>query len=187
MSYKDDFLLKLKPGDKSIHPMSMNFIENDTKNNICLTKFKINNKNITDLKYNYNCVYNLDNYNKIMYIPPIGINYTDLLTLYNIDFDNIDDLIRWVNNNNKNIFTVSRVINSWIKHNFNLIKKHTKSLVKIINILYDSTKLKNVDEDLFVKEWIKKNNNIFYLNFIDDLNYHIKKNKYNKNKKKYLE
>jgi hypothetical protein len=84
MSNKDEIIFKLKPGELSIHPLSMNHIENKTKDNICLTKFKINKntKKITEMNYNYKCVYNLDNYNKMMYIPPVGITYTDLLNLF---------------------------------------------------------------------------------------------------------
>lgn len=186
---KDYSIFKLKPGEISLHPLSMNHIENNTNDNICLTKFKINknNKKVTDIKYNYNCVYNLDNYSKIMYIPPVGISYNDLLILY--DIDDIDSLIRWINHNDKqNIYTISRVINSWIKQNFNLVNKYPDILIKIIKILYSDDELEKFDEKLFVKEWLKKNKDIFYLNFIDDLNNNIKKidirkNKYKKNKK----
>ncbi len=186
---KDYGIFKLKPGEISLHPLSMNHIENNTKDNICLTKFKINknNKKVTDIKYNYNCVYNLDNYSKIMYIPPVGISYNDLLILY--DIDDIDSLLRWINHNDKhNIYTMSRVINSWIKQNFNLVNKYPDILIKIIKILYNDDELEKFDEKLFVKEWLKKNKDIFYLNFIDDLNNNIKKidirkNKYKKNKK----
>jgi hypothetical protein len=186
MSNKDEIIFKLKPGELSIHPLSMNHIENKTKDNICLTKFKINKntKKITEMNYNYKCVYNLDNYNKMMYIPPVGITYTDLLNLYDIDLDNIDSLTRWINDNNKNIYTLSRVINCWIKQNFDLIKKHPESLIKIIKKLHKDDDLKHFDEKLFVKEWIKNTKDIFYIDFVNDLNNNIKKINIRKNKKK---
>ena len=181
-----DNIYNLKPKHEIFHPISLHQINNTSKSDMCLTKFKINDKDpnkISEFKYNYKCVYNLDNYNKYMYIPPIGISYTDILTLYNIS--DIDSLIEWMTfNDDKNNYTIKRVVNCWIKHNLSLIKKHNKILNKINNTLFNKYELEKIDSDKFIKSWLGKNDNIFYLNYVNDLKTHIKnyedKKKYKK-------
>ena len=189
-SKNDDSIIMLKPNDEMYHPISLHKIVNSTKSNVCLTKFKINKKgDMQDYQYNYKCTYNLDNYNKFMYIPPAGISYSDILKLYNIDSNNIDDLIKWINDNqeghsNLNQYTINRVINCWIKQNYDLLKSHNKTLIKLNKYLYNEDVLNNIDFEKFINKWIKNNKDIFYLNYVDDLNNYIKnydsKKKYKK-------
>ena len=171
-----DNIYNLKPKQEIFHPVSLHKIINTTKSDICLTKFKINDKEpnkISEFKYNYKCVYNLDNYNKYMHIPPIGISYTDILTLYNIN--DIDSLIEWMKSNDGiNSYTLKRVINCWIKNNLNLIKKHNKILNKINNNLFNKYELEKIDFNKFVSLWLKKNDDIFNLNYVDDIKIYIK-------------
>ena len=181
-------IYNLKPNQEKFHPISLHKIINPSNTDMCLTKFKVDNKDpnkISEFKYNYKCVYNLKNYNKYMYIPPIGISYSDILILYNIE--DIDTLLDWMKSNNKNNYTVNRVINCWIKHNFDLVKKHNKILEKINKILFNDYELDKINSNQIISKWLKNIDNIFYLDYINDIKMYIEKyenkKKYNKNKK----
>ena len=165
----------VKPNDIIFHPITTSIIPNNTKDNMCITKFNINDKqNISDHIKNYNCKYESNNYEKYMYIPPAGISYSDILKIYNIE--SVDDIIYFIENTNNN-FQKKRIINCWIKNNIEQLKKNSNILLKI-NILLFPNKKKILETDNikdFVNKWFKKTDDLFYLNYYDDLYNYINK------------
>jgi len=117
------------------------------------------------------------------YISPISIKYNDILKIYNIN--NIDDLEKWIKKNldNLNFFTINRILNSWIRVNFKILKKHPKYLIHIYNTIFknycfeiDYYKYNKYIES-FIIQWLKeKNNNDYYINLYYDLKEYMIKN-----------
>lgn len=201
---KKDDIVNLKPNTQMLHPISTIWMDNANKNPLCLTKFKVtDDKNISQFTYkNYKCINNLDNYNKYMYLPPIGINSSELLKIYEIK-DSIDSLNNWIKTNGKiNYFTMNRILNAWLKNNFDTLKSYNNVLVKmylellLIYLDYDIIKKikdddtyesKNINKDIdnYIDYWFeKKNPNDFEFDLLNDMIEHITL-KYNKKYKKY--
>ena len=121
---KTDNIINMKPNTQMLHPISAVWMKNDETKPLCLTKFKItDDDNVADYTYKeYKCSSNLNNYNKYMYVPPVGITSAELLKIYDITENSIDSLNNWITNNNNNYYTVNRILNSWIKNNFDTLK-----------------------------------------------------------------
>lgn len=169
-----------------LHPISGQWV--DTKyftNPICLTKFQILNKE-TSILNNYPCKQNVNNYKTYLFVPPIGLSSDDVLRIY--DLDSIDKLYNWLLENMEkiNYFTIVRIVNCWIKVNFETLKNYNNFLVKIISKLVkfnfgDTQPVKDLDKEIkdFIEYWMNKNNGTeFNLNLIEDfINYISKKYK----------
>lgn len=176
-----------------IHPISLNFIKNEE--NTCISKFHYDNEKFNNTS-KYNCKnkdikYN-DAYKEVMYVPPIGISAADILQIYNID--SIDDLSNWISQNilEYNFFTLNRILNSWIRVYFDIIKKHNNHLEKIcLSVMtkdFFVEKINNMKKKItdmpneiknFIDYWVNKNNqNEFKLNLLEDFLYFLNK-KYN--------
>ena len=165
-----------------LHPLSLVMALNQKDNNICPNN-EFNNLGDT---YNHHCEQNNnDLLIKYMVTPYVNINDLKLLTFYNIE--NIDDLKKWIdeNINKKSFDNVNRIINLFIKSNFNDIKIYNKLLINIIKkiIFYhfkNKEEIINKEIDSFFNYWIKKNEiNNFNINFIQDFKKYLS-NKYDK-------
>ena len=191
---KNDDIINLKPNSQILHPLSTAWIDNNTQNTMCLTKFKItDNKNISTYK-NYKCINNLDNYNKYMYVPPVGISSQDIIKIYEIE--NQDSLYTWIikkikNDQKPNYFTINRVLNAWIKNNLDTLKSYNNILEKIyleLLLIYldndiinkindnDSYESKNINKDIknYIDYWFdKKNPDEFDFDLLNDMIDHI--------------
>ena len=123
-----------------------------------------------------------------MYLPPIGFSSSDILQIYNIE--SIDSLDKWIQENieNKNYITINRVLNCWIKNNFDTLKNYNNFLEKIYNkLLYQyflKSKTQKINETEtnkeiknFIDYWINKyNGSEFNLDLLEELlNYYKKK------------
>lgn len=177
------------PAKTSIsHPITLDWIDNKTDNPICLTKYNFHNNNIT---YKYNCKTTEDNINDFMYTPPIGISTSELLSIYNIKtIDNLKTLID--NNIEDNITKLNRILNAWIRVNYETLRSYNDFLEKVyLKLLlklfkdninnFDPNKLK-LDKEVkeYIDYWIANNNpNQFKLNLLNDIKNNIER-KYNK-------
>jgi len=165
-----------------MHPITLNLIDNTkSPNPLCLTKPHME-KNGMMLYTDYKCLNKTNNYKNNLYIPPIGIGSNNLLVIYNID--SIDGLYNFINENisNMNILSLNRIVNSWIRVNFDTIKVYNNFLEKIYKkmlekyLSYDNwTKYQNIiNLDKEIKDYIdysfNKNNKIeFNYNLLSDL------------------
>jgi hypothetical protein len=131
------------------------------------------------------------------FLSPIKLNSNDILKLYNIN--SVEKLYEWFKENiNKysNHFTINRVLNCWIKNNYDILKNHHDILNKIYgelilrfppqglakseifqDIYYENEKdiymdtylNKYLDNYNFINKWFNKHNgNEFDLNLYDD-------------------
>lgn len=206
-------LTTINENSKILHPITGELLKTKVGSDpICITKFKLNSdKKINTLDY-YKCVNNIENYNKYMHIPAIGILSYDLLEMYEITND-IESIDKWINYMIKkysrpNYFTLNRVINAWVKNNFDTLKDFNNILEKIyfnLVLIYlddnikskvkdDSTyESKNIKKDIskYIDYWFSiKNPNDFDLDLLTDILTHLnlkysgKSN--NKKYKKYL-
>ena len=176
-------IINIEPKTSLMHPITLELLPNNSLEPMCLTKLYLDDNKLQ--KYNkYKCITNNDNYKKYLYIPPIGYNSDDLLQIY--DIKTIDNLNNFISNNIDilNILTINRIINCWIRINFDILIKHNNILEEIyikliennyINIIKDFN-LKN-ETIKFINEWLKKHNkNDFTLNLLNDYIIYIKNN-----------
>jgi hypothetical protein len=163
-----------------MNPLLMHFDINNTKESICMTKFNIDKKSNNFYLKKYNCQVNPNDYKKYMFIPPIGLFSSDLLTIYNVD--SIDSLMDFVENNN-NIDHINMILNSWMRVNLNNIKNNTTFLAKIYyKLLKDYFTNKDNDPVTIIKEFIdswvsKKSPEDFYFDLYNDTLTFLFKNK----------
>lgn len=168
----------------AMHPINMVLYQNN-KNPICLTKNYLDNNNNLKFHYDYKCKNqnNIDDYKKILYIPPIGLSSIDLLKIYNIN--SFDELNKWFDDefNEGTIYiSINRILNCWIKNNINLFKNNNFLENKIIPIyqkLLTITTLKTIkSEELkkFMIDWFnKKSSNDFYFDLLGDIVIYLNK------------
>jgi hypothetical protein len=187
--FKSKDIYNLPPKTESLHPLNLKMIYNDSINPICLTKFQIDkNKNVNILS-TYKCKNNVNNYKKNLFIPVIGLDSSDFLKIYSVE--TIDSLYDFVNQNlNKlTLITINRVINCWIRVNFETLKNYNNYLEKIYWIIIEFNEYNEENEKIikneiknFIDYWINKHTlDEFNLNLFDDLiGYLIKKNLLNK-------
>jgi len=181
----NDNIQEINPGDKSIHPLTLN-ISRISDKPICLTKYIFEN-NLKTIN-NYTCNYNINTYNDYMYIPPIGITYKSLLNIYKIN--SIESLKDYIDENINLIpyISLNRILICWIHNNINDIKNHNNMLIdiylKLINKILIINKI-NIDIDIlastvsdYIKYWLNNkysiNNDLLY----DFIKYFNKKFKY---------
>jgi hypothetical protein len=174
-----------------MHPITLNWIR-ETNNPSCITKPHFSNSNTFILYKDYNCNVSNDVYKNILYIPPIGFTSNDILKIYNID--SIDSLLLYINNNihEGNIININRIVNSWIRVNYDSIKIYNNFLENIYKQLVDKylninnkNKIKNdninINKEIkyYIDYWTNKNNSIdFKLNLLEDFVFYFIK-KYN--------
>ena len=156
----------LTPNNYIINPINAELQETTA----CLSK----NNNFYN---NYKCQTNTDDYKKHLYVPPIGIVGSDILRIY--DIDSIDSMYQWFEEEfekGTTIATINRILNSWIKNNFNLIKNNSyleKIYYKLLVHLNSNIKKNNnLEKDIkqFINNWVsKKSSNDFDFNLLEDL------------------
>jgi hypothetical protein len=146
---------------------------------------KNNNLNILSM---YKCKSNENSYKKNLYIPVIGFESIDLLNMYSIQ--SIDSLYNFIDENLQkiNFITTNRIINSWIRVNYETLQNYNNYLEKIFSKLifneYTDINESNIKKEIksFIDYWINKHSvNEFNLNLFKDLiQYLYKKNLLNK-------
>jgi hypothetical protein len=184
-------IVNVQPNTQLLHPLSSQWINMTNEDKpICLTKFQIQNKETKIFNYD-TCTLKENNYKNYLYLPPIGLSSNDILEIYNIS--SIDKLLDYIkeNMNDDNYLSINRLLNSWIRVNFETLKNYNNFLekicIKIVTKYYnyniENIIKKNKDFDLnkeikkFIDYWINKHNsNEFKLELIDDfIDYLLKK------------
>ncbi len=187
--FKSKEIANIDPDNQTLHPISSQWINTkNLLNPICLTKFQILN-NETKIINTYKCKTNTNDYKSFLYIPPIGLLSDDIIKIY--DLESIDRLYNWLNehidessSSHINYLTIIRVVNCWIRVNFETLKNYNNFLVKIIGKLFKfyfgkNINIPEIDKEIkyYVDYWMNKHSgNEFELNLIGDFyNYIIKK------------
>ena len=180
----------IEPKNSSLHPTALLWVQNTNPiNPICITKFQMDNKKNLTILNEYKCKSGLNNYKKFLYIPPIGLDSNDLLNIYSIN--SIDYLYEWISENLQTFKypTINRIINCWIRVNFDTLKNYNNYLEKICLKLLEfnskktfqdnEAKIKKEVKD-FIDYWINKHSlDEFNLELIEDLkDYLLKKINY---------
>ena len=185
--FKSKEIYNLPPNSKTIHPLNVTrIINSDPINPLCLTKFQMDKNNNLNILNKYKCINKTNNYKKNLYVPVIGLGSSDLLNIYSINsIDSLDEFI----SNNLNILpfkTIERIINCWIRVNFETLKNYNNYLEKICwrflefhykkiekNEVIIKKEIKN-----FIDYWINKHLfDEFNLNLIKDIIDYLKKKK----------
>jgi hypothetical protein len=197
-SFKSKEINNVNPDNQILHPISSQWINTkNLVNPICLTKFQILN-NETKIINTYKCKNGTNDYKSLLFLPPIGLTSDDIIKIY--DLESIDRLYNWINEHldvepsfssgHVNYFTILRVVNCWIRVNFETLKNYNNFLVKIVSKLFkfnfgDEFNIPEIDKEIrdYVDYWMNKNSGTeFKLNLIEDFyNYLIKKFKLKSN------
>lgn len=192
----------IKKGESVIHPFNLNIWFNEIFDEACpiTGKYDKESKSIDEIKSNCDGrVKSEEQLINFMNKPYVNVNDNYLINdVFNVN--KIDDLERWVNSNlDKPIRYINRILNLWIKLNFNDIKNEIKKLgdrsldenfllVKIYLKLLKSKNLKyekaNMTKILpkFIKAWFKEKINLnkteiddFSFNLLEDLQKYLSK------------
>ena len=123
-------IINVKPNVKILHPIISTMMNTKVfDHDICLTKYYYDNKKEKFTIFKKSNCSNVDNYNKYLYIPPIGISSKSILQIYNIS--TIESLYDWIDNSFDNILTINRLINCWIHANWEIVKDHNAFLIPL--------------------------------------------------------
>jgi sulfur relay (sulfurtransferase) DsrC/TusE family protein len=141
----------IKPGDKTLNPITLEIIRNDKNKKICASEPYLGS--IQEIEEEVICnSTNEKEFNQIQDMilsPEITFNLKSFLGLYNITSFNAGLLWLRINIDNKSYFNINRIINSiWIAFNYQ-VKKIDNDL---INIYHDILK------NLLDKEYYQKIN-----------------------------
>lgn len=182
-------ITEVPPNSQIIHPITLSWIDN-TKFSvpICVTKPSFDKEGVSLYK-EYKCTNQTKTkYNNYLYLPPIGITAENLINIYNVE--TIDKLYQFINNNidKLNPFTLNRIVNSWIRNNFETIKTYNNFLEKIYKKFLEKfyskekylelTKKINLDKEIkdFIDYWFSKNNTLsFKIDLLFDLENYLEK------------
>lgn len=171
-------------GDSLLDPNKLSYFYNDHENNVCLTKFYLKNNLIKNSSQQCSDK-SINEIIKLLSIPSLIIHYDTILEVYNIK--SINDLISFIDESIKDNLTftfINRVINSWIRQNFDDLKQFNKILIKINYIIFNfffkiliiSKEKFYKDTSKFISYWIENNNiNNFNLNLIEELKKYLDK------------
>jgi hypothetical protein len=160
--------LEKKPDEIYLDPLTLQIRKNISNETLYVTKFFFDDK-FNLINYDLNKPNKDINEKKNMLIPSLIIGYSELLKLYHVN--NIDEFIE-SNIENKTYNFLNRILNCWIRDNFDDLKKNHQILIdiyiNIINKFYKNANNKKIIN--FLKIWFKKkNNDSFFINLGDDL------------------
>jgi hypothetical protein len=166
--------LKIDADEWFLNPLTLELEENISKNPLYLTKFFFDDNNNL-INYKVEKPKNQNDASKFMLTPSLLIDSSELLKLYGII--DVTTLTEFIDNNIDNVYfsSINRIINCWIRDNFNQLQKNNKILINIYVKLF--TKFYNINNktltnaiDLFIIKWFKnKNKDDFFLNLGGDL------------------
>ena len=157
----------------TFHPITLNLIKNNQPNKICSSELHFING---DIKYTKSCSsdnkISSNDIQKFMALPYLNLSSEQMLSIYNID--TIDNMINWIKDKIQDDMPfqyVNRIINIWIKYNYNDFVKKNSTLVNLYNILnskYWFLELSNLDK--YIVRWFKnKDYNDFSFNLGGDI------------------
>ena len=132
---------KVNKGELFLHPNTLDIFENSNTDEtyICPTKYYMNNDNTLDVYKKNNCK-DINNYEsrKFMLYPSTVIISNEILKIYNIVlFDDLFDKIKDLVKDNNTFITINRIINCWIRTNYDDLKNKNKILVSIYKFIFN--------------------------------------------------
>ena len=153
-----------KKGDSFLHPLTLKLVTNTQQDKITPSEFYYDNitKKIESTKNNIeNLDYSQYEIQKYMSLPYLNLNYDTIVHFfYEIgDIDKLNSIVNLKINNNNPPKNIIRIINSWIKFNYNDLKKYNNfiySLFKKINDKYYKLEYNKDDVTKFIDNWINK-------------------------------
>jgi hypothetical protein len=154
--------IKIEPNEIFLNPLTLKIEENQKNEPIYLTSFHFNEKNKL-INYKKETPKNFIDDNKFMLTPPLLIHFNELLKINNIN--DINNLIEFIDYNieTKLFDSLNRIINCWIRENFNELIKNNKILIPLylklfrkFNSFKVDDKIINKDIELFMIKWFKK-------------------------------
>ena len=148
--------MSIKPNEKYIHPITLSIEENTTKNDIYPSTLQINKKK--------NVVYSQEKPDKQinLMLPSLLIDFEQYLKYYN--FESVTDILNMIDSNII-FYKKLRILNAWIRINFDDLKKNNKIISKCFVYLF--RKHYDIEFDMeainkLISSWFKKNDkNIF--------------------------
>jgi hypothetical protein len=168
---------KINKGEIYIHPntLTLHYLHKNDKLEVCPTKYHLNN-NILDVETHVNCK-NISNYEsrKFMLFPSTVIVYSDILKIYDIvSFDDLFNKIKDLIDDNNTFITINRIINCWIRNNYDDLKNKNKILVSIYKFVFNEyNKELEINENKLEEEinkWFKSHtSNDFKLNLGEEI------------------
>ena len=167
----------IEPGEKYLHPITLAFsTNNSTTQNYCPSEFHYDRDGPTYSKVCKNTNISSFDIQKFMALPYLNLNIEQILDMYKIT--GIESLILWVDNmiSEKLPFQyINRIINVWIKSNYDILIKNNNIMVDIyskINKSYWKKEFIVDDIKKYIKKWFKnKNYDNFFLDLGNDI-YH---------------
>ena len=168
--------IKIEPDEVFLNPLTLKIEINEKNEPIYLTSFHFNKENKL-INYEKETPKNYINDDKFMLTPPLLIHSNELLKINNIyDINNLIEFIDY-NIQTKLFDSLNRIINCWIRENFNELVKNNKILIPLylklfrkFNSFKVDDKIINKDIELFMIRWFKIKNPIeFEINLGMDL------------------
>jgi hypothetical protein len=132
---------KINKGEMYLHPNTLWIYENSIidETQLCPTKYYINNDNILDINKKHNCK-DINSYEsrKFMLYPSTVIVNNNILKIYNIvSFDDLFDKVKDLIKENNTFITINRIINCWIRNNYDDLKNKNKILISIYKFIFN--------------------------------------------------
>ena len=180
MSNNNQFTRKIKclgncvgKNEIFLHPITLTLQKNKRDEPFCPTQLHYKNDKIYFSEKVKSTHLDTKDIQTFMALPYLNLNIDQMLSIYKID--SIDSLIKWVKNNimeNKPYKYINRLINIWIKSNYNDLLNNNKilsSIYEIINKKYwNNMMIDKMDE--YIDNWFKtKKYDDFYFNLGNDL------------------
>ena len=167
-----------KKGDLFLHPLTLNLIKVKDDNIVPSELNYIDNRPNLSIKKDVN--YSNEEIQKFMTLPYLNLNNNALVYFYEIEtIDQLNSFIDVKINSNYPINNLLRIVNIWIKHNFNDLIKYNNyiyNIFKKINDKYWKIEHKKENVIIYFNKWINnKNIDDFQFDFFEDLLIFIKK------------
>jgi hypothetical protein len=141
-----------------LHPITLELVVNKGPKKICPTELHyVNNKPYTGAPIENPNLTEKD-IQSFMALPYLNLNIEHMLSIYKIE--SIDSMVKWIDeciNLNKQFNYINRILNIWIRFNFEELTKNNKILVSIykkLNNKYYNISLNNIEEK--INEWFSK-------------------------------
>lgn len=165
-----------KKGDAYLHPLTLQFTKYVNQDQLTPSELHFEkNKNVGTWYVNEeNVNYTEQEIQKYIALPYLNLNYHSIVNFYEIyDIDSFNNLIDLKINAKNPIDNIIRIINVWIKYNFNDLKKYNNYILNLFKKINEKYWNKKYDEDKlkkFIDTWINnKNIDDFEFNIFDDI------------------
>jgi hypothetical protein len=144
-------------GEKYLHPITLQTLVNKTEYISCPSELHYDDNKLVDFKpYTSSDKLSTQEIQKFMALPYLNLDTNYILLNYKIE--SIDSLLLWVDNMmkaDKPFKYINRIINIWIKINFDSLKENNKILVTLYEKL-SSKYMNNQKVDLNnINKWFK--------------------------------